>query len=160
MMKMLAITRDTACLFALFGVAMAQGQAPAKDNALNLNPELIGNLTKGLKVTPEQAAGGAGAIFGLAKSKLNPEDFARVASSVPGMDGLLKAAPAAKGGSVLDSLGSMAPGGAGGLASLAGSFKSLGLSPAMASKFVPVIQKYIESKGGSSVAALFGGALK
>jgi len=158
--KMLAITRLTACLFALSGVSLAQGQAPAKDNALNLNPELVGKLTKELKVTPDQAAGGAGAIFGLAKSRLSPADFAKVASSVPGMDGFLKAAPAAKGGSVLDSLGSMAPGEAGGLASLSGSFKSLGLSPAMASKFVPVLEKYIESKGGSNIAGLFAGALK
>ena len=76
------------------------------------------------------------------------------------MDGFLKAAPAAKGESPLGSLASIAPGGTAGLASLAGSFKSLRLSPAVAGKFVPVLQKYIESKGGSSVSTLFAGALK
>ena len=147
----------TTCLFAL--VAGAWGQASAK--VTSTNPELVGMLTKELKVTPEQATGGAGAIFALAKSRLNPADFSKVAASVPGMDGFLKAAPAPKKAeSMLTSLESVAPGGAGGLASLAGSFKSLKLSPEMAGKFVPVLQNYIGSKGGSNVANLFAGALK
>jgi Protein of unknown function VcgC/VcgE (DUF2780) len=81
---------------------------------------------------------------------------------VPGMDGLLKAAPKAESGgsSALGSLGSKLPGGAGGLASVAGSFQSLGLSPDMAAKFVPVMTKFVESKGGSSVGSLLAGALK
>ena len=157
---MLAITSVAACLCALVGVAGAQVQTTAKSDVTNPSAELIGKLTKDLKVTPEQAKGGAGAIFGLAKSRLNPGDFAKVAAAVPGMDSLLKAAPTAKGGSDLGGLGSMVPKGAGGLASLAGSFQSLGLSPAMASKFLPVLQNYIESKGGSGVAGLFAGALK
>jgi hypothetical protein len=156
MKKILGILQVTACLCALVGIVGAQAQA----QATNPNPELVGQLTKGLHVTPQQATGGAGAIFGLAKSRLNPADFSKVAAAVPGMDGFLKAAPKADGGSSLGSLGSMAPGGAGGLASLAGSFQSLGLSPAMASKFAPVLQNYIGSKGGSGTAALFAGALK
>lgn len=76
------------------------------------------------------------------------------------MDALLKAAPSAKGGSPLGSLGSIAPSGTAGLASLAGSFKSLGLSPGMATKFVPVLENYVKSKGGSGLASLFAGALK
>ena len=139
--------------------AGALGQAPSTGQSTTPNPELVGKLTKELKVTPEQAMGGAGAIFGLAKSQLNPADFSKLAAFVPGMEGLLKAAPTAKGG-LLDSLGSIAPGGAGGLASVAGSFESLGLSPAMAGKFVPVLKNYIESKGGSNIAGLFAGALK
>jgi uncharacterized protein VcgC/VcgE DUF2780 len=150
----------TVCLFVLGAIVGAHTQAPATEGAVNPNPELVRNLMKTLKVTPEQATGGAGAIFGLAKSRLNPADFSKVAAAVPGMDAFLKAAPAAEGGSGLGPLGSLVPGGAGGLASLAGSFKSLGLSPAMASKFAPVLQNYIGSKGGSNTAALFAGALK
>jgi len=156
-MKILRIVLVTTCLFTL--VLGAQGQAPAKTTSVN--PELVGMLTKELKVTPEQATGGAGAIFALAKSRLSPADFSKVAASVPGMEGFLKAAPAPKGAaSMLTSLESVAPGGPGGLASLAGSFKSLKLSPEMAGKFVPVLQNYIGAKGGSSVAGLFAGALK
>jgi hypothetical protein len=133
---------------------------PATKNSTNPNAELVGALTKQLKVTPQQATGGAGAIFGLAKSRLNPADFSKVAAAVPGMDRFLKAAPSGGGGSMLGSLASQAGGGMGGLASLAGSFQSLGLSSSMAGKFVPVLENYIGGKGGSGVASLFAGALK
>ena len=85
-------------------------------------------------------------------------DSGQVAASVPGMDGLIKSAPAssvAKGVPGLSGLG-----GVGGLASVAGSFQKLGLSPEMAGKFVPVLTKFVESKGGSGVASLLAGVLK
>jgi hypothetical protein len=138
----------------------AQTTAPATAIAKSPNPELIGSLTKDLSVTPEQATGGAGALFQLAKSKLSVEDFSKVSNAVPGMDGLLKAAPKPKGNSPLDSLASSLSGSAGGLASVASSFKSLGLSPAMAEKFAPILTQYVQRKGGSSVASLLAGALK
>ena len=143
----------TGCLVACFEIA--SGQAKAQ------NPELVGQLTKQLSVTPDQASGGAGALFNLAKSRLSPDEF-RKWGAVPGMDGLLKAAPKAESGgsSALGSLGSKLPGGTGGLASVAGSFQSLGLSPDMAAKFVPVLTKFVESKGGASVGSLFAGAMK
>jgi Protein of unknown function VcgC/VcgE (DUF2780) len=54
----------------------------------------------------------------------------------------------------------MAPSGLGGLTSVAGSFQKLGLSPEMVGQFVPVIEQYVSSKGGSGVASLLGGVLK
>jgi len=45
-------------------------------------------------------------------------------------------------------MGEMLPGKAGGLASVAGSFKSLGLSPEMATKFLPIMTKFVNVKGG------------
>lgn len=141
------------CLIILTGIAVAQATA-------NPNPGLVGSLTSELGVTTKQATGGAGAIFGLVKSKLNPAEFSKVAAAVPGMDGFLKAAPASGGASGLGSLASSVGGGAGSLSSLAGSFQSLGLSPSMVGKFVPVMQNYIGAKGGSSTASLFAGALK
>ncbi len=130
------------------------------------SPELIGQLTKSLNVTPAQASGGAGALFGLAKTKLSPVDFGKVASCVPGIDGLIKSAPAASsskgipGIPGLSNLGSALPGSVGGLASVAGSFQKLGLSPGMAGKFVPVLTSFVQAKGGSGVASLLSGALK
>jgi hypothetical protein len=131
---------------------------------------LVGQLTKQLNITPEQATGGAGAIFGYTKDKMSPADFSKVSSAVPGMDGFLKAAPAAGSTSAASSAAgaagaipgaptSMASGAGGGMASLAGSFQKLGLSPDMVSKFAPVMEKYIGAKGGSGVASLFAGAL-
>src|SRR5215203_4405431 len=135
-------------LFVCFGAASAQlpkplpkAQSPATQikGLTNPSPELVGMLTKELSITPEQAIGGSGALFGLAKSKLTPEDFTKVADVVPGMDGLLKAAPAPKpkkeSTDMLSSVGSMLPGKAGALASVAGSFKELGRSPEQAITF-------------------------
>ena len=160
MKKVITILPVTACLFAM--VAIAGAQAPAAGTAANPNPELVGKLTSELGVTPKQAVGGAGAIFGAVKSQLTPANFNKLAAVVPGRGKFLKAAPAATpGGSAVSSIGSMAGGGkAGGLASVAGSFQSLGLSPGMAGKFMPIMENYIGSKGGSGVASMFAGALK
>ncbi len=84
------------CVFAS-SVPAAMGQAPAMTLEKTPSPELVGMLTKDLNVTPKQATGGAGALFGLAKSRLKPDQFSQVAAAVPGMDGLLKAAPSAGG---------------------------------------------------------------
>jgi hypothetical protein len=129
----------------------------------NVSSELIGELTKSLSITPKQASGGAGALFGLAKSRLSPTDFSKVAASVPGIDGLIKSAPAASGGGGIPGLSSVQsslPGGLGGLASVAGSFKKLGLSPDMISKFVPILTNFVSNKGGASVGSLLAGVLK
>ena len=153
-----------AYLFAIVAIAGGQTQTVGARQTMNPNPELVSKLTNELNITPKQAVGGAGAIFGLARSRLSPADFSQVAAAVPGMNGFLKAAPTANEGSGLSSslgsLGSVAPGGAGGIGSLASSFQSLKLSPAMASKFMPVLENYIGSKGGPKVAALLGGVLK
>jgi Protein of unknown function VcgC/VcgE (DUF2780) len=130
--------------------------------------ELVGALTQKLGVTEQQATGGAGAIFGLAKSKLSPDNFGQVASVVPGMEGLLQAAPT---GEATGSMAGAATSAAssmmgksgeslGGLASLAGPFSQLGMSSDMIGKFVPVVLDYVGGKGGSSVQSLLAGVLK
>jgi hypothetical protein len=180
MSKRLRITRIAFCFIIYFGAAgveRAQAQVPSPISqaagVTSPSPELIGNLTKELSITPEQALGGSGALFGLAKTRLKPNEFAQVSDAVPGMDGFLNAAPKPalgnKGGAlnamggVLPSSalpGGALPGKAGGLASVAGSFNSLGLSPGMASKFVPIMTKFVEAKGGAGVGNLLSGALK
>ena len=151
-------------LIVFIGATTAQAQLPIPTQiAKSPNPELVGMLTKGLKIKPDQAIGGAGALFGMAKTKLSPEDFAKVANVVPGMDGLLGAAPKqATGGAtdMLGSLGSALPSNIGGIAQMAGTFKSLGLSPNQIAKFVPIMSKYVQTKGGADVAGLLSGALK
>src|SRR4051794_28961254 len=139
------------------------GAAQAASDASAASPELVGQLTKALSITPAQASGGAGALFGLAKSWLSPADFSKVAASVPGIDSLIKSAPAASKNSAvsgLSGLGSSLPGGLSSLVSLAGPFKKLGMPPEMAAKFVPVVTRFVESKGGAGVAELLAGAYK
>ena len=58
-------------------------------------PSSSDRLSQEIGATSEQAAGAAGALFGVAKSRLAPDQFSQVANAVPGMDLLLKAAPAA-----------------------------------------------------------------
>ncbi|HKF47640.1 MAG TPA: DUF2780 domain-containing protein [Terracidiphilus sp.] len=124
------------------------------------SPELVGDLTKGLSVTPHQATGGAGALFSLAKSRLSAADFGKIAAVVPGMSGFLKAAPSVSGGSGLAGMASMLPGSAGGLASAASAFQKLGLSPGMVEKFAPILLNFVHAKGGAGVASLLSGAFK
>ena len=153
--------RTTICGAALvLGFLVAgpiHAQTPEVDVSQTANPELVGLLTKEVGVTAAQAEGGAGALLGLAKSRLKPDEFAQVSAAVPGTEGLLKAAPALAMGS-----GAMAglTGAGGGLASLAGSFGKLGLKPDAASKFAPVLLKYVNGKGATAAASLLGGVLK
>jgi hypothetical protein len=149
----------TACLaaVALFAVAgEAQAQAPK-----TANPELVGQLAKELGSTPAQAEGAAGSLFGLAKSRLKPEDFSQVAKAVPGMDGLLKAAPPMGGGNPLSNVaGTSGLAGMAGLASAASAFSKLGLNPELVSKAIPVLTQFVTKSGGASVGNLLAGVLK
>ena len=142
-------------------VAQAQ-QEPSQlaSAAATASPELVGALSKEIGSTPEQAAGAAGALFGLAKSRLKADEFAQIATAVPGMDALLKAAPAT--GSPIGTTGSMpsAVGAATGLASATAAFTKLGLQPDMVSKAIPVLTQFVTKSGGADVGSLLAGALK
>ena len=152
----------TVCFITCGGVARAQLPSPKQIPLTNNpSPELVGQLTKQLSIKPEQAIGGAGAMFGFAKTKLSPADFLQVSNAVPGMDDLLKAAPKVAGGSdPVSSMGGVLPGKAGGIAAVAGSFKQLGMSPDMATKFLPIMTQFVKVKGGANVAGLLGGVFK
>jgi hypothetical protein len=132
----------------------ASAQTPAPAPATSPNPELTAMFTKELGVTPAQAEGGVGALLGLAKTRLKPEEFSQVSSAIPGTDALLKAAPSMGGGA----MGALA--GAGGLASLAGSFSKLGLNAETAAKFAPTLLKYLNGKGSAGAASLLSKAFK
>ena len=148
---------------ATLAVALCAMATPsfAQAAAALANPELANALAQELGTTPQTAEGAAGAIFGLAKSKLQPDQFAQVSGAVPGMDALLKAAPAAD--AKTSGLGALAGAGGsalGGLSSLAGPFSKLGLKPDMVLKAVPVVTKYVTKMGGAGVGSLLSGVLK
>ena len=92
------------------------------------SPELVADFAKGLSVSPAQAQGAAGALLSQAKSQMPAADFGEVAKAIPGIDGLLAAAPALGGG---------AAGKLGGMIALASSFKQLGLDPALVGMAIP-----------------------
>jgi hypothetical protein len=118
---------------------------------------LVSMLTSGLGINDTQAAGAAGAVFDLAKSKLSGDEFATVAKAVPEMDSLLSAAPeTGKSGG----LASMAGKALGSAAGLAGSFDKLGLNAGMVGQVVPMVLDYVKGTGGETVMKVLAGALQ
>jgi hypothetical protein len=136
-------------------------------NSIAVQDNLTDTLVKKLGITSEQAQGGAGALFQVAKAKLDAGQFADLSKAVPEMDSLLNAAPkqsealsgiAGSASSVLGENNNPY----GNLAGLASSFKVLNLSPDMVDEFVPVVVDYVSTNGGALTAnilqsALYGG---
>jgi hypothetical protein len=162
--------------FALFAFALAlaprvaaaatpqapPAATPAQTEAVKASPDLTAALAQELGSTPEQAAGAAGALFGVAKKKASPTDFASISKAVPGMVALLKAAPALtkKGGKGGANAMSQMAAAAGGLAGAASAFQALGLSPDLVTKAIPVLTQFVTKSGGADVGKLLAGVLK
>ncbi|MEM9925848.1 MAG: DUF2780 domain-containing protein [Cyanobacteria bacterium P01_D01_bin.50] len=131
--------------------------------------EIVQQLVSNLGVNQEQATGGAGLILKLAQDKLGGEEFAKVASVIPGSDVLLGSAPTQQsGGGMMGALGGMAAGMMGGgqgaalgsLMSLAGGFSQLGMNGDMVTKFFPIILNFVQQKGGAEIAGILSKALQ
>ena len=153
------------CSTFVIAMALLSGGVRAQTGTTaTANPELVGALAKALNSTPQQAEGAAGLLFGHARSKLSATDWASVSGAVPGMDGLLKAAPAGPVGTsgVKGALGSLAgaTGVGGSVAGLAESFGKLGLKPEMIATAIPILTNYVSKSAGPAVGQLLGGALK
>jgi hypothetical protein len=164
------------CVFILALVAVASATAQTQSTAQTpptaaakrtANPELVATLASALGATPKQAEGAAGSLFAAAKSRLQPTDWAQVASAVPGITGLLKAAPTTVGTSGSAELGALAnavgldgAAGLGTLAEVAAAFNKLGLSPELVAQAIPVVTNYVRTHADSRVAQLLSGALK
>jgi hypothetical protein len=147
--------------------------APVPSSGTAAGNSLTGLLMQQLGVSQPQAEGGAGALFQLAKSRMQGAAFSELSNSVPGMQNLLAAAPAANSsvpgaGGLLGNLESLAGnsggtvgevGEVGNLVGLVSSFQQLGLSPSMVQKFVPVVLQYVQGNGGSAVSSLLQSAL-
>jgi hypothetical protein len=126
--------------------------------------ELINQLVQNLGINEDQAKGGAGLLFKLAKEKLGTGDFGQVSEAVPGINEMMEAAPEAGGiskaiGSITSAFGGKA-GKLGSLASLASGFSKLDLNTDMAGKFIPVVLSFVQSRGGDTVKNLLSGVLK
>ncbi|MDJ0536347.1 MAG: DUF2780 domain-containing protein [Xenococcaceae cyanobacterium MO_207.B15] len=126
--------------------------------------ELIQQLTSNFDVDENQAKGGAGLIFQLAKEQLGDGEFAQVASVIPGIGDLIGAAPQPSSG-LAGAIGGLAGAMGGGgkvatLAALAGGFGQLGLNPTMVSQFVPIILSFVQNQGGDGVKDLLAQVLK
>lgn len=125
---------------------------------------LINTLVKQLGVTEEQATGGSGALFQMAKTKMTDSAFSQLSDSVPGMSGLLGAVPETKPASSTGSLlGSLASATGNdtlvSAASLIETFQKLDMDKGMISQFAPVLVDYVKNSGGETTANLLSAAL-
>lgn len=116
--------------------------------------ELVGILTSQLGVTESQAAGGAGALFGMAKGALSESDYGQVAGALPGIEDLISQAP-----QVSQKKSDLA-GKLGGMALVNDQFAKLGLDAGMVSQFIPIVLSYANSAGGETVMNLLKGVWK
>ena len=159
---------------------LVQPQTEAVTTAVKSNPELVNGLAKELQATPEQAAAAAGALFGIAKSLLAPDDFAQVAKAVPGMEALLAAAPrsaepaatpltpgfaASSSPPSPAGMTMAAPNGAtmaapGGIGSAIGALAKIGIKPDMIMKAVPFLSGYLKKHGSAAIGGLLGSVFK
>jgi hypothetical protein len=158
------MTRFLLSLAACALLVVAMAARSAAQTTATANPELVGALVKELGTTPKQAEGAAGSLFSAARSRLKPGDWSKIAAAVPGMDGMLKAAPAATGvGGQIPGVANFPGGGASSLGSLAGvasSFTKLGLQPDMVAKAIPILTSYVTKTGGADIGSLLASALK
>ncbi len=135
------------------------GTAAASTTGVN-QIGLVDILVHRLNISPQQALGGAGAIFQMAQGSMNPQAFATLSKSVPGMDSMLNAAPAMSnlsGG--LSSLMGDKNNTLGNVTALAASFQQLNLSPDMVNQFIPIVTNYVSKTSGQATANLFQSAL-
>ena len=157
-----------ATLFAISVIGGLAGQTASAQSfstdaaraAAGASPELVAALSEEIGATPEQAAGATGALFGVAQSRLSPNEFSQVANAVPGMDLLLKAAPAASAVGGTSGALSRLSGSAGGLAGAASAFSNLGLKPELVAKAVPILTAFVTKSGGANVGNLLASVLK
>jgi hypothetical protein len=140
-------------------VSAMQGNSGEKDGAVAAAPKaagLLNTLGSDLKITPEQAIGGAGAMLGLAKNRLSEPQFSELSKSVPGLDQI--AGNSAIGG--LNGLGGLLGGGSDKNALLDGllgsvkdtndlnsAFSALGMDSGMIGQFAPIILQYLGQQG-------------
>lgn len=124
-------------------------------------PELLMQRTG---VTAAQAQGGAGALFQVAKSKMQPDTFAQLEQAVPGMNEMLGAVPIQtqpSGGLAgkLSSIAGASGGTAGNLLAVVSAFQQQGMSPAMVQQFVPVVVDYVRAHGNEALLNSLSAAL-
>ncbi len=132
--------------------------------AVPAKTSLTDTLMKQLGVTSEQAQGGSGALFEAAKNNMSDSDFGQLSQAVPGMDGMLAAAPKSESDSATGSLLSGIASASGNskltdATSLVDAFQQLDLSGDMVGKFTPVIIDYVKKNGSEHLGTLLQSAL-
>jgi hypothetical protein len=130
--------------------------------------DLVGLLSNQLKVTEDQATGGAGSLFKVAKETMSETDYGKVAEALPGIGSLIESAPkiSESAAGLSEKLGGAVQGisalskaeeNVNKLAAVSDQFSQLGLDKGMVSQFIPIILNYANSKGGETIMNLLKG---
>lgn len=124
--------------------------------------DLLKQLTEQLGVSEDQAKGGAGLIFKMAKEKLSGSEFSQVTDAVPEAEPMMAAAPAGGGGGMLGGLLSKIGlgGKLGSMATIIAGFKKLGIGSDKIQGFIQTILKFVQEKGGDGLKNILSGVLK
>ncbi|MDD2800751.1 MAG: DUF2780 domain-containing protein [Methylobacter sp.] len=144
-----------------------QANPQVKNAAEELKPgSLTDLLMQRVGVTQTQAEGGAGALFQVAKGKMQADSFSQLEQSIPGIPSMLGAASTATqtsslGGLAggLSSLTGNSGGTTGNLLAVASAFQQQGMSPAMIQQFVPIMIEYVKSNSNDALANTLSSAL-
>lgn len=132
---------------------------------------LLNTLGTQLKITPEQAIGGTGAMLGLAKNQLPAAQYKELSKSVPGLDklsgnnalgglvglsGLMGKSDSQKANALNNALTNVKT-----AQDMNSAFTQLGMNSTMVSQFAPIILQYLGQQGAngsalSSLASLWG----
>lgn len=121
--------------------------------------ELLDQLTKQLGISPTQAHVGTAILFKAAQEKLGNGEFRKLLAGVPGVDDLLKLAPA-NGGSLLTGLASVLGSNAAMVANVVSGFSKLGMPTDMIMKFRPFISDFLHKHVGAEAVSKLEAALR
>ncbi|GIU20682.1 MULTISPECIES: DUF2780 domain-containing protein [unclassified Shewanella] len=142
------------------GILDQLGQATATANEQTQQAEssdLVGTVMSQLGLSQTQAEGGLGSLLSLAQSSLGSNDFSSIANSIPGIDGLLSAAPELDSDSGMSGLLSQA-GGFGeslqGGAMVYDAFEKLGISKELAAPMIDIVKGYLDTNGSTGTSDL------
>ena len=123
---------------------------------------LLNTLGTQLKITPEQAIGGTGAMLGLAKNQLPQSQYTELTKSVPGLDklsgnnalgglvglsGLMGKADSNKASALNNALTNVKT-----TQDMNSAFSQLGMNSGMVTQFAPIILQYLGQQGASGSA--------
>ena len=117
--------------------------------------DLVERLMEELRITREQAAGGAGLLLGFAQEKLGRDEFIEVAETIPAISDIIGKAPRCDMAAPhpLRARISRWLGGLGDLSALVKAFGGLGMDKAMIGQFVSVLLGYFRERGGEGIEA-------
>ncbi len=138
------------CLLTLTPPVMAAELGGLLDQASAMASDSLGSLLGGqLGISSEQAEGGLGGLFSLAKNQLSESDFESLAAAVPGVSGYLDKARSL---GLLDEPITSA-------AELTNALGGLGLNAQTIEQFLPAAVEAIGKVGGDQARTLLSGLL-